>query len=109
AKTAKTIVSNLDAYLAATQLGITLSSLGLGWVGESAMTSIILALFNVLNLDISIETAHQVSLPLAFLIITILHIVFGELAPKSIAIRYPTNTTFAIAWPLRVFYFVFRP
>lgn len=109
AKTAKTIVSNLDAYLAATQLGITLSSLGLGWVGESAMTSIILALFDFLNLDISIETAHQISLPIAFLIITVLHIVFGELAPKSIAIRYPTNTTFAIAWPLKVFYFIFRP
>ena len=109
AKTAKTIVNNLDAYLAATQLGVTLASLGLGWVGESVMTSIILSVFSFLNLDISPETAHQISLPIAFIIITVLHIVFGELAPKSIAIRYPTNTTFAIAWPLRVFYFIFRP
>jgi len=109
AKTAKTIVSNLDAYLAATQLGITLASLGLGWVGESVMTSIIHHIFNLFNLNADPDIVHQISMPLAFAIITILHIVFGELAPKSIAIRYPTSTTFTIAWPLRIFYFIFRP
>ncbi|HTN18645.1 MAG TPA: hemolysin family protein, partial [Chitinophagaceae bacterium] len=107
--TAKNIVSNLDAYLAATQLGITLASLGLGWVGEDVMTHIIEEGFRVFNLSISPEAAHKAALPVAFFFITVLHIVFGELAPKSIAIRYPAGTTFAIAWPLRVFYFVFRP
>jgi CBS domain containing-hemolysin-like protein len=107
--TAKGIVSNLDAYLAATQLGITLASLGLGWVGEEVMTKIILNFFGLLNLNITETVAHKAAIPVAFFIITVLHIVFGELAPKSIAIRYPAGTTFAIAWPLRVFYFIFRP
>jgi CBS domain containing-hemolysin-like protein len=107
--TARNIVGNLDAYLAATQLGITLASLGLGWVGEGVMTHIIVHFFEAINLAISEETAHKAAVPVAFFIITVLHIVFGELAPKSIAIRYPTGTTFAVAWPLRVFYFIFRP
>lgn len=108
-QTAKNIVNNLDAYLAATQLGITLASLGLGWVGEEVMTAIILNCFSSLNLNITDATAHKAAIPVAFFIITILHIVFGELAPKSIAIRFPAGTTFTVAWPLRVFYFVFRP
>ncbi|MCC6186741.1 MAG: HlyC/CorC family transporter, partial [Chitinophagaceae bacterium] len=107
--TARNIVSNLDAYLAATQLGITLASLGLGWVGEGVMTEMILNAFSFLNINIAEDVAHKAAIPVAFFIITVLHIVFGELAPKSIAIRYPTSTTFAIAWPLRVFYFLFRP
>ncbi len=106
ANVSKHIVENLDAYLAATQLGITLASLGLGWVGESVMESILLAsLGNI----ISPELATKLSIPIGFAVITVLHIVFGELAPKSIAIQHPTKTTFTIAWPLRIFYFIFRP
>jgi len=107
--TAKSIVGNLDAYLAATQLGITLASLGLGWVGEEVMTNVIIQLFSILDLNISVSAAHNAAIPVAFSIITVLHIVFGELAPKSLAIRFPTKTTFAIAWPLKAFYFIFRP
>jgi CBS domain containing-hemolysin-like protein len=106
---AKNIINNLDAYLAATQLGITLASLGLGWVGESVTSKIILEAFQFFGLNLPQTTAHQWALPVAFVTITILHITFGELAPKSVAIRYPTNTTFAIAIPLRLFYFIFRP
>jgi CBS domain containing-hemolysin-like protein len=106
ASVAKTIVTHLDSYLAATQLGITLASLGLGWVGESVMESIIL---NTLGHWITPATAKAISLPLGFGIITLLHIVFGELAPKSLAIRFPTKTTLYVSWPLRIFYFVFRP
>ncbi len=106
---AKSIVNNLDAYLAATQLGITLASLGLGWVGEEVMTHMIRRSMAFFSLDISEKAAQNISIPVAFGIITILHIVFGELAPKSLAIRYPTKTTFAVALPLKVFYFVFRP
>lgn len=108
-KLAKQIVNNLDAYLAATQLGITLASLGLGWIGEDVVTSIMLKLFNLFNLPLTEKAAHNLALPTAFIVITILHIVFGELAPKSLAIRYPSNTTFAVALPLRIFYYVFKP
>lgn len=109
AQTAKTIVNNLDAYLAATQLGVTLASLGLGWIGEGVMTSIMFKFFALFGTSIDPGLAHSLAIPVAFILITILHIVFGELAPKSLAIRHPANTTFTIAWPLRVFYFVFRP
>lgn len=106
AKAAKSILGQLDGYLAATQLGITLASLGLGWIGESVMEAIII---NTLGSWISPETAHAISLPVGFAIITVLHIVFGELAPKSLAIRYPTNTTFFVAWPLKLFYIIMKP
>jgi CBS domain containing-hemolysin-like protein len=106
---AKSILNNLDAYLAATQLGITLASLGLGWVGEEVMTHIIKKSFALFNLNITEKAAESASIPVAFGIITILHIVFGELAPKSLAIRYPTRTTFFVAIPLRIFYFIGRP
>ncbi len=109
AKTAKNIINNLDAYLAATQLGITLASLGLGWVGEDVTADLIMNLFTAMNLPLSEATAHKLAVPVAFATITVLHITFGELAPKSLAIRYPSNTTFAVALPLRVFYFIFRP
>lgn len=106
---AKHIISNLDGYLAATQLGITLASLGLGWVGESVMTGIMLNFFHAIGVSWSAATAHAIAIPIAFLVITILHIVFGELAPKSLAIRKPVPTTFAVAMPLRFFYVIFRP
>lgn len=111
AKAAKSIVNNLDAYLAATQLGITLASLGLGWVGESSLTPVILKIFETFGLTSPewIAIAQKAAFPTAFVIITILHIVFGELAPKSLAIQYPTKTTFTVAWPLKIFYFVCRP
>lgn len=108
-KVSKNIVNHLDSHLAATQLGITLASLGLGWVGESTMTGLILSLFDTLNLDISESVARSISVPIAFAVITVLHIVFGELAPKSLAIRHPLDTTVSVAWPLRIFYIVFKP
>ncbi|MCO6494549.1 MAG: HlyC/CorC family transporter [Bacteroidetes bacterium] len=109
--TAKNIVNHLDSYLAATQLGITLASLGLGWVGEGALTPVIIKLFGLFGLNDPSwnEIAHKISFPTAFIIITVLHIVFGELAPKSIAIRKPTSTTFFVAIPLKVFHFIFQP
>ena len=106
---AKSVVSNLDSYLAVTQLGITIASLGLGWVGESVFTQIILNLFAFLHLDISASLAQKLAIPLAFTLITIFHIVLGELAPKSLAIRKPVPVTFAVAIPLKIFYFPFRP
>lgn len=103
------IIAHLDAYLSATQLGITIASLGLGWIGEDVVTKLILDLFTTLGLEMSLDTAHSIALPVAFGLITILHIVFGELAPKSIAIQRPESTTLWLAAPLNVFFWVFRP
>ncbi len=108
-KLAKNIHEHLDAYLSATQLGITFSSLGLGWVGESVVADVILDLFHLLSLPISDSVAHHMALPAAFIVITVLHIVVGELAPKSLALGYPLATTIAVAGPLRMFYFIFSP
>jgi CBS domain containing-hemolysin-like protein len=106
---ARKIVGNIDGYLAATQLGITLASLGLGWVGEPVVSKIILKIFPLLGIQISPSLAHDIALPLAFAAITILHIVFGELAPKSIAIQRSDKTTLLVAYPLRFFYILFKP
>ncbi|MCX8532306.1 hemolysin family protein [Chryseobacterium luquanense] len=109
AKQAEHIIKHLDEYLSATQLGITLASLALGWVGESAMHHVIDNLFHSLNINFSESTVTTISLVCSFLIITVMHIVFGELIPKSIAIRKAEATTMATAVPLRVFYTVFKP
>ena len=109
AKLASHIVRHLDGYLAATQLGITLASLGLGWVGEPVVSKIILRFMELIHLEISAQLAHQIALPVAFGMITILHIVFGELIPKSIAILRSERTTLLIAFPLNVFYWFFKP
>lgn len=103
------IVSHLDGYLAATQLGITLASLGLGWVGEPVVSVIIIDVFNFFGSQMSPELSHKIALPIAFAIITVLHIVFGELAPKSMAIQKPESTTLFIAYPLNIFYYIFKP
>ena len=108
-KAAEAVVSNLDGFLAATQLGITLASLGLGWVGEDVVSRIILYGMDYFGLGLDEKLAHTIAFPVAFVLITILHIVFGELAPKSLAIQHPTETTMRLAIPLRLFYFFFRP
>lgn len=105
----KHIVSNLDAYLAATQLGITLASLALGWIGEPVVSKMITQVMSLFNLSLDPAWMSGISLGVAFTLITILHIVFGELAPKSLAIQRSEQTTLAVAYPLQAFYWVFRP
>ena len=105
----KKIVANLDGYLAATQFGITLASLGLGWIGEPVVSKILISGMELVGIHLDPELAHQIALPAAFAIITILHIVFGELAPKSIAIQRAEATTLFLSYPLHGFYLVFRP
>jgi CBS domain containing-hemolysin-like protein len=109
AKMAKHITSHLDGYLAATQLGITLASLGLGWVGEAVMTKVVVDFLGLFNIELTSSFATNMGHVFAFAIITVLHIVFGELAPKSIAIQQPVGTTMFISVPLRFFYVIFRP
>lgn len=105
----KHIVTHLDGYLAATQLGITLASLGLGWIGEPVVSKIIIDLMDLMGFAANPELAHKIALPVAFIIITVLHIVFGELAPKSLAIQRSEKTTLFIAYPLQFFFIIFRP
>src|SRR5690606_24285696 len=83
ARLSRHFIAHLDAYLSATQLGITIASLGLGWIGEDVVAQLIIRLFDALNMELDAATAHQLALPVAFAVITVLHIVFGELAPKS--------------------------
>lgn len=109
APVARHITDHLDAYLSATQLGITLASLGLGWIGEPVVGKIITNVFELFGASIEPDLLHSISLPVAFFLITILHIVLGELAPKGIAIRHPLQTTMAISLPLKFIYIVFRP
>ncbi|WP_069659643.1 hemolysin family protein [Arcticibacter eurypsychrophilus] len=111
ANTAKHITQHLDGYLAATQLGITLASLGLGWVGEEVMEHVLRNILVSFGADPAfLESFTKTAAPIiAFTFITILHIVFGELAPKSIAIQKPIAVTMAISLPLHYFYMVFRP
>ncbi len=104
-----TILQNLEAYLSAAQLGITLASLALGWIGESVVASIILAAVHALNLNMTDALAHSIALPVSFATITVLHIVIGEQAPKVLAIQRPEAISMAIAAPLRVFYVVSYP
>jgi CBS domain containing-hemolysin-like protein len=105
---AREIVSRLDEYLSVCQLGITLVSLGLGWVGEEAFAGLILPL--CLSLGVAAApTAHLIAAAGAFAIITVLHIVLGELVPKSIAIRKPGTIARLTAMPLQIFNRTFYP
>ncbi|MFP4369010.1 MAG: hemolysin family protein [Candidatus Kapaibacterium sp.] len=103
------IMRRPDAYLSATQLGITVASLGLGWIGATVVASIILNIFAFAGVDMSPELAHSISLPSAFLLITFLHVVFGELGPKSLAIQYPEKVALGVSLPVRIFYILFSP
>jgi CBS domain containing-hemolysin-like protein len=109
AKITRSIMSNLDGYLAATQLGITIASLGLGVIGESVFTNIMLSFFSSIGVVITSNFVITLSRVIAFLVITILSIVFGELAPKNIAIQRSVRTALAVSTPLRLFFVVFRP
>ncbi|MCX7984985.1 MAG: hemolysin family protein [Bacteroidetes bacterium] len=108
AKVAYNLVTHLNAYLSATQLGITMASLALGWIGEPLVAEHLKPLFLSIGIH-SPGTVHAFSFAVAFSIITFLHIILGELAPKSLAILKPQQTTLVVAYPLQVFYFIFKP
>lgn len=102
------MTAKLDNYLSACQLGITLASLGLGWLGEPAIASLLEPLF----IDIigwSPVLTHTISIIIAFVIITFLHIVLGELVPKSLAIQRSEKTALGTAGLLKLFYRIFYP
>ena len=108
ARVALGIARRLDAYLSANQLGITLASLALGWIGESAFAGLLKPLFASFGAW-SVSTAHAVAVMASFAAITFLHTVLGELAPKSLAIQCTEPVALWTATPLRVFYLVMFP
>src|SRR3954463_13935939 len=99
---------HLDASLSATQLGVTLASLALGWIGEQFLERMIEPVFTVTGIHAH-TLVTSISVTLAFIGITFLHIVFGELAPKYSAIANPLPMSLRLVQPLRVFYVVFKP
>lgn len=108
AQLALKVVSSLDAHLSATQLGITLASLGLGWLGEPAVAALLKpVLFKYF--PGATWLVHTVSIAIGFIIITFLHIVLGELVPKSMAIQRAEAMTLFAVWPLHLFYKIGYP
>jgi CBS domain containing-hemolysin-like protein len=100
------VMTDLDNYLAVTQLGITLASLGLGWVGEPAVASLIEPVLEPL---LPAGLIHLVAFAIGFSIITFLHVVFGELAPKTLAIAQTERLSLFLAPPMKVFYYLLYP
>ena len=93
-------LKTLDKYIAATQLGITIASIGLGWVGEATLAKLIHPLFDFLPNVSNTVASHSVAIVIAFVLITFMHVVIGELMPKSIALQFPEKTTLVITRPL---------
>lgn len=109
AKTSQHILAHMDGYLSACQLGITLASLGLGWIGEPVVAKAVGNIAATFNANLAPENLHQISIVIAFILITVLHIVLGEQVPKTAAIRNPLAFTLIIAFPLRALYAIFAP
>src|SRR6266566_7148295 len=103
ARTVQTALQNLDRYIASTQLGITIASLALGWIGEPVLAHLFDQLFRTLGLNPSPAAMHVAAVPVAFFLLTFFHIVLGELAPKSVALASPEKTARAVVRPLMLF------
>ena len=108
ARVASEVVGHLDAYIAACQLGITMASLALGWIGEPALAHLVQPPMQALVGRFAPQAAHGVAVAVAFTLITGLHIVVGELAPKGLALQRTDGTTLWVARPIHAFYLVFR-
>lgn len=102
-------IDHLDTYIAATQLGITMASLALGWIGEPALARVLHPLISRLPFEVSSAVMHTISFVVAFSIVTAMHIVIGELAPKSLALQRPEETAMLVSEPVHWFLMVFRP
>lgn len=109
AKLALESLKDLDKFIAAVQLGVTISSLGLGWVGEATLVKMVEPLFGFLPTNYQLAASHTISVTIAFSLITVLHVVIGELMPKSIALQYPEKTSLLIALPMRLITKLFNP
>jgi CBS domain containing-hemolysin-like protein len=108
AKIAKEVITHLDAYLSATQLGITIASIALGWVGQPLVARMIEPVIHFMGVT-NPGIIEAISFTLGFIIITFFHITLGEQAPKYAAIQYATSTALFVSFPLKVFYAAFKP
>src|SRR5258706_1789877 len=108
AKVAKKVVANLDKYLSATQLGVTISSLALGWLGEPISANLLKPVFSLFNVT-NQQTIHTLALTFGFVTITYLHVILGELAPKYFAIKHSKKVALLLSYPLNIFYLIFKP
>ena len=106
---AKKVTSDLDEYLSACQLGITITALGLGWLGEPTFELILHPLFDVLGLNLTPSISSLLSFVIAFALVTFIHVVVGELAPKTLAIQKAEAVTLNLAGPLILFHNVMYP
>ncbi len=109
ARLARRAVQSLDRYISATQLGITLASLGLGWIGEPALAHLIEGAFRWLPATLATLATHTVAVAIAFTIITVLHIILGELVPKALALLYPEDVSGWVVLPLMAFAWIMSP
>src|SRR5687768_11009704 len=109
ARAVRRAVSAPDSYIAATQLGITMASIGLGWIGEPALAGMIQPLIGFVPAQMAETTAHTIAVAIAFAIITALHIVLGELAPKTVALEKPEATSLVVVKPTELFMKAFWP
>lgn len=109
ARLARHAIQHLDYYISATQLGITLASLALGWLGEQTLASFLVQVFDGLRSPWNVIATHAVAGTIAFAFITFLHIVLGELAPKAVALLFPETTSLWLSGPLVVFARIFSP
>ena len=109
ARAVRRAVTNPDPYIAATQLGITMASIGLGWIGEPALATLIQPAIPFVPARMAETTAHTVAVALAFAIITALHIVLGELAPKTVALDKAEATALLVVKPTELFMKAFWP
>ena len=109
ARAVRRAVSDPDPFIAATQLGITMSSIGLGWIGEPALAGLLQPALTFLPLPIAAATSHSIAVAVAFAIVTALHIVLGELAPKTIALSKAEATALIVVKPTELFMKAFWP
>lgn len=109
ARIALETIKDLDKFIAAVQLGVTISSLALGWVGEATVVRMVYPLFSFLPTNYKIVAAHSISVAIAFILITVLHVVLGELVPKSIALQYSEKISLIVALPMKIIKKLFSP
>ena len=109
ARPVRRAITDPDSYIAATQLAITMTSLGLGWAGEPAVSSIIEPGLALLPISLRAATSHTIAVALGFAFITALHIVLGELAPKTVALQHAERTALVVGRPVEIFMRVFWP
>ncbi len=109
AKIALEALRDIDKFIAAVQLGVTISSIGLGWVGEATLARMLYPVFNFIPTQYQFFATHSLSVTIAFVLITVLHVVIGELMPKSVALQYPEKMSLLIAPPMKFISTVFGP